>query len=62
MIKIKKEKKSKAKLMEEEIRAIREDLISQNLTTDERKAMEQRLDEHQKLLDLITNGMTIKYE
>ncbi|WP_223787395.1 ComEC/Rec2 family competence protein [Marinicella meishanensis] len=39
--------------LEDEIRDIREDLISQNLTIDERKAMEQRLDEHRKLLDLI---------
>ncbi|MFC3192842.1 ComEC/Rec2 family competence protein [Marinicella sediminis] len=39
--------------LEAEIREIREELISQELSIDERKAMEQRLDEHRKLLDLI---------
>ena len=39
--------------LEDEIREIREDLISEDLTIDERQAMEQRLDEHRKLLDLI---------
>ena len=39
--------------LEEQIRALREQLISEEMTIDERKAKEQRLDEHQKLLDLV---------
>ncbi len=39
--------------LEEEIRAIREELSSSGMSVDARKAMEQRLDEHHKLLDLI---------
>ncbi len=39
--------------LEEEIRDLREHLSSEEMTVDERKSMEQRLEEHQKLLDLI---------
>ena len=39
--------------LEEEISDLREQLSSEQMTVDERKSMEQRLDEHQKLLDLV---------
>ncbi len=39
--------------LEEEIRETKEHLSSEDMTVDERKDMEQRLDEHQKLLELI---------
>ncbi|MGJ8662333.1 MAG: MBL fold metallo-hydrolase [Marinicella sp.] len=39
--------------LEAEIRDLREQLSSAGLTVDERKTMEQRLDEHRKLLELI---------